>query len=273
MRARCQAEEVVFAGQDLGDALEHRAGAQHILEGEVFLHSLEVRGRPHSRVREQRLDLRREQQPLGGRVEIQRLHPEVVPREQHLAVPPVVEHEGEHAVEPGDALGTVLLVQPEDDLRIRRRLEGVPARAEFVPQFDVVVDLAVEDDHRTLGGHRLVAAREVDDREPLVGECHRPLRELPGVVRPAVADDRGHAEHRIAPGCLPVESNLSGYAAHGRVAPVSGQPGADARGWGPPAPADHSPPGAMPVRRARGWPGHGCSCSPAGNAHQGYAAP
>ena len=67
----------------------------------------------------------------------------------------------------GEALA-VLLVEVDEHLGVAARREAVPGALELVPQLAVVVDLAVLDDGdpAVLVGDRLVAGREVDDREP-----------------------------------------------------------------------------------------------------------
>jgi hypothetical protein len=61
----------------------------------------------------------------------------------------------------------VLLVEMEVHLRVAARLEDVAAALELATQLGIVVDLAVLDDdaRSVLVLDRLVAAREVDDRQ------------------------------------------------------------------------------------------------------------
>jgi hypothetical protein len=82
------------------------------------------------------------------------------------------------------------------DLAVRAGREAVPARFEPGAQLAVVVDLPVDDRGHgpVLGRQRLVAARDVDDRQPGVDEQRR--AELPHAVAvrtamPERGDERG----------------------------------------------------------------------------------
>ena len=86
----------------------------------------------------------------------------------------------------------------------------------------VVIDLAVEDDlHLFLRRrHRLLAGRDVDDRQPAVAERRVRVDEEAGAVGPAMLNDRGHAlDARTGRlGRVAREIDESSYAAHGSVA-------------------------------------------------------
>ena len=216
---RTEVPDLILAGMKLGHPAKHGPVALHVLEGEVLANPVEVRLGADVRGHEERLDLGGEEDPLRRGVQVEGLHAEVVAREEDRACLPVEEGEGEHAVQPLDAGGTPLLVRLEDDLRVGRRPEGATAGPELVAKLHVVVDLTVEDDDRPLGGHGLLPTRQVDDREPLVGERDRSLRELAGSVRAAVTDASRHPDRQIQAGRLPVEAKYSGDSAHGSGAP------------------------------------------------------
>ena len=214
-RSRGQVPDLVLARVELGHAPEHRPIALHVLEGEVFADAVAVCLGPDVGGDEESLDLGGEQDPVGRRVQVEGLHSEVIAGQQHLLGLPIVEGEGEHAVQPLDALRPPLLVGLQDDLRVGGRAEQAAAGLQLLPQLHVVVDLAVEDDHRSLGGHGLLPAGQVDDREALVGEGHRPLREPTGRIRSAVTDGGGHADREVLAGGLTVESEDARDSAHG----------------------------------------------------------
>ena len=88
----------------------------------------------------------------------------------------------------------MLLVEVDEHLGVAARREAVPGALELVPQLAVVVELAVLDDGdpAVLVRDRLVAGREVDDREPPGGEAHRAFDEGPIGVGPAVDERRAH---------------------------------------------------------------------------------
>ena len=112
-----------------------------------------------------------------------------------ICVALVPDQEREHAEEAMKAVFAPLPIGREQDLAVGVRRELVPFGPQLVPQLEVVVDLAVEDEMVAAGcvGHRLQPGlAEIDDREPPVPERHRTGRrgELapPRSVRPAMSD-------------------------------------------------------------------------------------
>ena len=190
-------EGSVARGQ-LAHAGEEAELAGDVAVGEVVVESLEVEPAGHRGVGQQGLQLGGERQAALREPVEEGLLAGAVPREEDAAARTVDESEGEHAVEPGDAVGPPLPVRSQQHLGVACRPEGVPSRLQVRPDLAVVVDLAVEDDDSLAGSvlHRLVAAgREVDDREAPVPEADpavgRPPQ--PGVVRAAVAHRVAHA--------------------------------------------------------------------------------
>ena len=121
---------------------------------------------------------------------VQRLLAEPVAVDEQTAPAVVPQRDGEHAVQPVDEVGPVLLVRVDDDLRVRRRPEPVALALELRAQVRVVVDLAVVDgpDRAVLVGNRLASVAESDDAEAPVPEPHGPVHVEPVVVRPPVRD-------------------------------------------------------------------------------------
>jgi hypothetical protein len=107
---------------------------------------------------------------------------------------PIVDRECEHAVEapqPVDAFCGVDL-QHALRVRVRERLDAEPG-AELVTQFDVVVDLAVDHRREFAAGadDRLVATRQVDDRQARVHEPDRTVQRDAEVIGAAMAQRSG----------------------------------------------------------------------------------
>jgi hypothetical protein len=77
----------------------------------------------------------------------------------------------------------------------------VAALLERGPELEVVVDLAVDDrrDLPVLGGERLVASPDVDDREPGMGERERADPPQGITVGPAMPQRLDHPLGRIGP--------------------------------------------------------------------------
>ena len=160
----------------------------------------EVLHQPH------RVGLGRGQHPqqrlqLAGEVETralagpeERLLPEAVAGEEQPAFARVPEREGEHPAQPGDERGPARSAAREQHFGVRVGAERVRP-GQLVPERGEVVDLAVEDDGAAAvgGGHRLVAADEVDDRQPAEAErAAGGVGEESGGVGPAVADRVSH---------------------------------------------------------------------------------
>ena len=124
----------------------------------------------------------------------ERLDPEPVAREEERALDGVPDREGEHADQLLGAALAHLLVEMDDDLGVALRPELMSLGDQLAAEFAVVVDLAVEDDVVAAGfvAHRLAAAGEVNDAQPLVEERGRVVLVGALVVRPAMADRRAH---------------------------------------------------------------------------------
>src|SRR5205823_297523 len=91
--------------------------------------------------------------------------------------------------------GAPLLVAVHEHLGIATRVETMAGPLELVHQLAVVVDLSVlhHEDRPVLVRDRLVAAREVDEREPPRGYRHAAVDVGPARIGPAVVERRRHA--------------------------------------------------------------------------------
>ena len=176
--------------RQLLDPPEDRPIPRHHAEGQVVLQRRRVDRAVDPRIRQDRLDLGAEQQFLAVPVDVQRLDPEPVPRQQEPPPRPVPQGDREHPPQPPHQVVAVLLVEVDDDLRVAVRPEPVPPRLQPCPQLPVIVDLPVEDDldRPVLVADRLVPtgqvddrrpALQVDDREPSGAPARRPVRTRP----------------------------------------------------------------------------------------------
>ena len=180
------------------------------MPGLELAHLAEDRQRPgngvegEERVERVEVDLAARQRPqLGGELDlaadvavVERLDPVRVAREHEPAALRVPERDGEHAAQPlGEALA-VLLVQVDEHLGVAARREPMPGPLELEAELAVVVELAVLDDRdpAVLVRDRLVARREVDDREAPGSEPDAALDVRAVRVRPAL--DEGCAHRR-----------------------------------------------------------------------------
>ena len=174
-------------GRELADVAEDRVRRRDRVEGEERLERVEV-----DLAARERTELRRERELAGVVAVVERLDPVAVAREHEPARPGVPDRDGEHAAQAARELRPVLLVEVHEHLRVGMGAERVPLALELAPQLGVVVDLAVLDDDAgaVLVRDRLVAAGEVDDREPPGGEGDGAVGVLAGAVRASV-DERG----------------------------------------------------------------------------------
>jgi hypothetical protein len=185
------------AGRQLADLAEDRERRRHRVEREERLDRIRI-----ELALRQGVELRGERQLAAHVAVVEGLDPEAVAGEDEPAPRGVPDRHREH---PAQALGEApppLLVAVDEHLRVRARPEPMAGPLELPAQLREVVDLAVLDDGAgaVLVRDWLVAAREVDDREPPRSEPDAALDERAVRVGPAV-DERGR--HRREP--LPVD--------------------------------------------------------------------
>ena len=173
----------------------------------------------HVAGREQRRQRRREPQPAGRLGQVERLDAEPVPGQDHPAAVQLGDGEREHAHEVADAVDTPAVVGLADHLGVGGGEELVAVAAELVAELLVVVDAPVEHhgQPQLRIRHRLrPGRRQVDDREPPVGQCD------PAVLPDAVTVGAARPQHTRHPGDRSqvgrgtVEPDLAGESAHGR---------------------------------------------------------
>ena len=166
-----------------------------VAPGHVIFDRQRIDFPPHHRMGQQSLQFARKRQCAAGQMgEVERLYAEPVARKEQLPFLQVVQREGEHPVEPRKAIGTPFLPRGEDRFRVAIGPELRPTLLQFASQGAVIVDLAVEDDHRPPVGrsHGLGRAGKIDDREPPVTEPDTGRSPDPRSVRPAVGQRVGH---------------------------------------------------------------------------------
>ena len=129
--------------------------------------NLRIEGAVDPGKREKRLELGGENEDAGVIAVMQRLDAEAVARQKQPPLAGIPDGEGPHAVETKLALLAPLGIGSQDDLAVGVGDEAVTETAEFLAQFNVVVDLAVIGQPvAPLGiGHRLPGPfGEVKDR-------------------------------------------------------------------------------------------------------------
>ena len=149
---------------------------------------------------EERLQLRAEDEAARrGRV-VHRLDAEAIAGDEELVALAIPDGEAEHAGERVDAGGAALFVEVHDGFGVAGGLERVAARQEAFTQRAVVVNLAVEDDPVApiAAGDRLLAARQIDDREAAHADGAALVDVLPILVGAAMVDGAIHRVERGA---------------------------------------------------------------------------
>ena len=116
-------------------------------------------------------------------------------RAEQAPPPRVPDSEREHAAKQMQALGTVLLESVQDGFGVGARLIAVAGLFECRTERGVIVDLAVKGDPQRAGlvAHRLVAALNVNDAEPPLGQVSLGVLIEPEVVWAAMANRVGHS--------------------------------------------------------------------------------
>jgi hypothetical protein len=165
-----------------------RAVAVGQILGQGFGHQFRCRA-----LGQQRLQFRAEQHPVRPPEHIQRLDAQPVAGQDQAPLAPVIQSEGKHAVQVPQAVQAPSRIGPENGFAVGMSGETVAETGEFLVEFQGVVDFAVGDQNQAQGliGDGLVAAGEVDDREPVVSQSHRPLDEQAVMVRAAVGEAPG----------------------------------------------------------------------------------
>ena len=208
----------VVRGSQLADADERRAVGQDRPDRERLdeperIELTACRGMAKERLRlgaedEIAVELREEERPDA----------EAVPRDEDLLRLPVPDREREVAVQPREAVDAPLVVGMGEHLRVGRRLEPVAQRAQLVLELDVVVDLAVL--HHPVAAalvrERLVAALEIDDREPGVRHAEPAVEIEADAVGTTMTQLSRHGEEKFRRGVAPRPGVDARNPAHSR---------------------------------------------------------
>ena len=148
--------------RELPRRAEDRAGLRHVPEREVLFHRERIDLAAESRMHEQRLQLRAEdERAVGEQRVVQRLDAQAVARKEQGFPSGVPQRECEHSAEPVHAALLPRLPGADDDFRVAAGAEPVPEPLQLPDERLEVVDLAVEHDHHrpVLAVERLMAGR------------------------------------------------------------------------------------------------------------------
>ena len=170
------------AGLDLLDAFEHRLRRDRRPEREQLIEPRRIQPARHvGPAGEDRLHLAREVEPAAMLCDVERTHAERISRQHQLRSRLIPERDRPLPVEAPEGALAPLLEGVDDDFGVAAGSEPMAEPLELVTQLDVVEDLAVEDDPQraVLVRERLLAAGEVDDREPRVTRARHGDRDRP----------------------------------------------------------------------------------------------
>jgi hypothetical protein len=185
-----------MGGAQLVHTVEDRLGIRHVPEREILFDGVRIDFRRDRSRRENRFELRGKQQlRVGSHNVIKRLDPEPIASEKECLPVPVPDRKRKHAVEPADALLAPLFPRVDDDLGIAASAERVPERDQLLHQLVKIVDLTVvgDDDGFVFVVKRLMAAREIDDRQPPMAESDAGLDVIALTVGTTMELSRVHA--------------------------------------------------------------------------------
>ncbi|OHB66343.1 MAG: hypothetical protein A2V70_10120 [Planctomycetes bacterium RBG_13_63_9] len=145
-------------------------------------------------MRQDRLEFRAENQLLLVTIDIQRLQSDPIPRQHEPPPRPIPDRKRKHPPQPRDQLLAVLLVEMDQHFGVRPAAEPVALGLKLPAKLLEVVDLPVEDDldRPILVAHGLVAAIDINNRQPPVRQPNARRREEPLGVRPAMGNGVGH---------------------------------------------------------------------------------
>ena len=124
---------------------------------------------------QQRPDFRAKQKALRRLYQIERLHPERVARGKKVAGRRVDRNEGIHAGEAFDPVGAPGPQHVGDDFRVAFGAEAHAERLQFLAQFDVIVDFAVEGDEKAFIERRLRLHAMCRIDNPQAARAHRDI--------------------------------------------------------------------------------------------------
>ncbi len=216
---RAAFRDQLVAGRQLMDAFERRARRKWRPEGEALVERQRIELGLQAGIEEERFDFGGENQHAVVDRVVERPHTHAVARHHQALAAPIPDGVGEIAVERLHARGPVLRIGVQDGFGVAAGAELPAARDQLGRQLDVVEDLAVErDPDIAVGrGERLLAAREVDDREASVAERRALVEVDAGCIGPAMAHGLDHAlEHGARRQRARLEGDEAGDATHGK---------------------------------------------------------
>src|SRR5947209_8029485 len=141
-------------------------------------------------MREDALDLTREDERATGSPVVEGLLAHSVPTQDQPLAGSIPNPEREHSIEPlGERNGFIVLCQVSQHLGVARAGEVMAGRVQLVANLLEVVDLTVEDgaDACVLVGQWRIPVHKIDDRETVLTDYATTSVEMPLRIRTAMA--------------------------------------------------------------------------------------
>src|ERR1035441_2568295 len=190
-----EVEREVMAVHQLMDAAKEGAVFADVSKGQVFGEERLLELGRNGRVFKEGLDFAGEGERASIPIVVEGLLAEAVAGTEEFTGVLIPDGKGEHAAEAENACGAVLLVGVEDSFGIGASGVAVAGLFQGGAEGGVIEDFAVEDDklRRVFIGHRLVAARDIDNGEASEPEGGPRVAVITGIIGAAVADGVRHA--------------------------------------------------------------------------------
>src|SRR5262249_3723222 len=138
------------------DTDESSGWGRYVSQREIPGERVEVGPRALRKRGQKRRHLRGEAEVVVARSEIQRFLSGAIAGQHEALLFAIPDRDREHPAQTAHEVIAVLLVQMDDDLRVRARGEAVTASLELSPQLEVVVDFTIDQsgDRAVLAEHR-----------------------------------------------------------------------------------------------------------------------
>src|SRR5690349_16001762 len=175
-----------MAWREAQDVAKERLLVRNVAQVEEQVKRILVQLTPHTGKRQQRLDLRAENELAGDLRVMQRFDADRIAPEQQALSSTVPDRKGEDAIEVLRKGLALLFVEVDEDFGIGLCAEYVAAPFEIGTQLGGVVDLAVVDDPDRLIfiGDGLIPTSHIDDPQSAAAEIDAGLRAKTFGIRP-----------------------------------------------------------------------------------------
>jgi hypothetical protein len=111
---------------------------------------------------------------------------------------PVKNDKGKHPVQNVHKFLAVLYVKMKDYFRIGCCAEFMTLTDQFLPEFNIIIYFAIENDRTGEKSHRLPSGSQVNYRKPLMEKTYRTFGHYSFFIRPPVMNGRCHFAENTA---------------------------------------------------------------------------